>query len=77
MSTSGRAPVSRGPVITKTPSGNPLPRRGQVKESIAKHIVAATASVLVCDAGAVGGGGKKSAGGKILPAPPGSAKKQK
>jgi hypothetical protein len=68
MSTGGSAPV------TKTPSGNPLPRRGQVKETIAKQIAAAAASVLVCDAG--GGGGKKLAGAKILPAPPGSAKKK-
>jgi hypothetical protein len=68
MPTAGSAPV------TKTPSGNPLPRRGQVKETIAKQIAAAAASVLVCDAG--GGGGKKLAGAKILPAPPGSAKKK-
>jgi hypothetical protein len=70
MSTGGSAPV------TKTPSGNPLPRRGQVKETIAKQIAAAAASVLVCDAGGGGGGGKKLAGAKILPAPPGSAKKK-
>jgi hypothetical protein len=69
MPTAGSAPV------TKTPSGNPLPRRGQVKETIAKQIAAAAASVLVCDAGG-GGGGKKLAGAKILPAPPGSAKKK-
>ncbi|KAF7031481.1 hypothetical protein CFC21_042805 [Triticum aestivum] len=72
MSTSCRAPANR--CICKTPSGNPLPRRGQVKESIAKHIVAAavaTASVLVCDADA---GGKK--GGAKPPAPPAGAKKK-
>jgi hypothetical protein len=73
MPTSGTAPATRR-VITKTPSGNPLPRRGQVKQTIAKHIVAAAASVLVCDAG--GGGGRKSAGGKIVSAPPGAAKKK-
>jgi hypothetical protein len=74
MPTSGTAPATRR-VITKTPSGNPLPRRGQVNQTIAKHIVAAAASVLVCDAGG-GGGGRKSAGGKIVPAPPGAAKKK-
>ncbi|CAM0882945.1 unnamed protein product [Alopecurus aequalis] len=77
MSTSSRAPVSRSSMVTKTPSGSPLPRRGQIKENIAKQIVAvaaATASVLVCDAG---GGGKKLAGGKIVPAAaPGTAKKK-
>jgi hypothetical protein len=61
-------------MVTKTPSGNPPPRRGQVKEAIAKQIAAAAASVLVCDAG--GDGSKKLAGGKILPAPPCSAKKK-
>ena len=75
MSTSSRAPVSRN-MVTKTPSGSPLPRRGQIKENIAKHIVAAaaaTASVLVCDAP---GGGKKSAGGKITPAVVADGKKK-
>jgi hypothetical protein len=63
-------------MVTKTPSGNPPPRRGQVKEAIAKQIAAAVASVLVCDAGG-GGAGKKLAGAKILPAPPGSPAKKK
>jgi hypothetical protein len=67
-------------MITKTPSGNPLPRRGHVKECIAKQIVAAaaaaTASVLVCDAGG-SGGGKKLAGGKVLPAPAAGSGKKK
>ncbi|KAI5007209.1 hypothetical protein ZWY2020_047157 [Hordeum vulgare] len=65
MSTSGRAPAKH--CVCKTPSGNPLPRRGQVKESIAKHIVAAavaTASALVCDAG-----GKKAGAAKPPAAP--------
>jgi hypothetical protein len=66
-------------MIAKTPSGNPLPRRGHVKECIAKQIVAAaaaTASVLICDAGG-SGAGKKLAAGKVLPAPlAGSAKKK-
>jgi hypothetical protein len=59
-------------MVTKTPSGNPLPRRGQVKEKIVKQIAATAATALLCDAG----GGKKLAVGKILPAPPGSAKKK-
>ncbi|KQK10396.2 hypothetical protein BRADI_2g54222v3 [Brachypodium distachyon] len=38
------------PAISKTPSGNPLPRRGQVKESMGKQIAAvavSTASVVL------------------------------
>jgi hypothetical protein len=62
-------------MVAKTPSGNPLPRRGQVKEKIVKQIAAAAATALLCDAGG-GDAGKKLAGAKILPAPPGSAKKK-
>nr|XP_045090378.1 uncharacterized protein LOC123497728 [Aegilops tauschii subsp. strangulata] len=72
MSASSRAPANR--CVCKTPSGNPLPRRGQVKESIAKHIAAAavaTASALVCDAG-----GKKGGAAKPPAAPAGANKKK-
>ena len=50
--------------ISKTPSGNPLPRRGQVKQRIVKDIAGAlaTAAVLACDRAAVAG--KKGAGAK-------------
>jgi hypothetical protein len=64
---SDAAPVMRR-CISKTPSGNPLPRRGQVKEKIVRDIAAAlaTAAVLACDrtAGGGAGAGKKGAGGK-------------
>jgi hypothetical protein len=52
--------------ISKTPSGNPLPRRGQVKEKIVRDIAAAlaTAAVLACDRTAGAGAGKKGAGDK-------------
>ncbi|KAL5228949.1 hypothetical protein ABZP36_017214 [Zizania latifolia] len=47
------------------PSGNPLPRRGQVKENMGKQIVAAavaTAAALACDkTSSKKGGGKPPA----------------
>ncbi|CAL4960603.1 unnamed protein product [Urochloa decumbens] len=51
--------------ISKTPSGNPLPRRGQVKERIVRDIAAAlaTAAVLACDRTAVAGAGKTTGAG--------------
>ncbi|PUZ54100.1 hypothetical protein GQ55_5G102900 [Panicum hallii var. hallii] len=50
--------------ISKTPSGNPLPRRGKVKERIVRDIAGAlaTAAALACDRTAVAG--KKDAGAK-------------
>uniref|UniRef100_A0A0E0JQP1 Uncharacterized protein n=1 Tax=Oryza punctata TaxID=4537 RepID=A0A0E0JQP1_ORYPU len=79
MATNSHAPVKR--CLSKAPSGNPLPRRGQVKESMGKHIVAAaaavaTAAVLACDktTGAGAGSGDKKGSGK--PAPVAGAKKK-
>ncbi|KAF0887481.1 hypothetical protein E2562_002216 [Oryza meyeriana var. granulata] len=63
MATSSHAPVKR--CLSKTPSGNPLPRRGQVKENMGKQIVAAAAAVATAAAVAcnnTGGGGKKGGG---------------
>ncbi|RCV28013.1 hypothetical protein SETIT_5G371500v2 [Setaria italica] len=62
---SDAAPVIRRS-ISKTPSGNPLPRRGQVKERIVRDIAAAlaTAAVLACDKTAGAGTGKKDAGAR-------------
>lgn len=72
MATSCHAPASVKRCISRTPSGNPLPRRGQVKEKIAKHIITAvaTAAMLACDKA---GGGKK--GGDKPPAVAGAKKK--
>ncbi|KAF8716921.1 hypothetical protein HU200_026023 [Digitaria exilis] len=54
--------------ISKTPSGNPLPRRGQVKERIARDIAAALAAVAASACGdrtvGFGAGDKKGAGAK-------------
>ncbi|KAF8775401.1 hypothetical protein HU200_004821 [Digitaria exilis] len=58
---SDAAPLMRRS-ISKTPSGNPLPRRGQIKERIARDIaaaLAATAASACGDRTASGAGAKK------------------
>ncbi|GJN17247.1 hypothetical protein PR202_gb04300 [Eleusine coracana subsp. coracana] len=52
--------------MSRAPSGNPLPRRGQVKERIVKNIVVAvgTVAVLACDRTTGSGAGQKDGGGK-------------
>lgn len=63
---SDAAPLMRRS-ISKTPSGNPLPRRGQVKERIARDIAAALAAAAghACgDRTAGADGNKKGAGAK-------------
>ncbi|OEL16633.1 hypothetical protein BAE44_0022349 [Dichanthelium oligosanthes] len=47
--------------LSKTPSGNPLPRRGQVKERIARDVAAAlaTAAALACGDRTAGAGAKQ------------------
>lgn len=54
------APVIRRS-ISKTASGNPLPRRGQVKERIARDIAAALAAAAghACGDRTAGAGAKK------------------
>ncbi|KAL6614215.1 hypothetical protein ACP70R_036485 [Stipagrostis hirtigluma subsp. patula] len=73
MATSCHAPAKR--CISRESSGNPLPRRGQVKEQIVKKIAAAvaTVAVLACDKTAAGTG--KERGGIKAPAAEAVAKK--
>lgn len=79
MATSSHAPVKR--CLSKAPSGNPLPRRGQVKESMGKQIVAAaaavaTAAALACEKTGGGGAGSGDKKGSGRPAPVVGAKKK-
>uniref|UniRef100_J3L5K3 Uncharacterized protein n=1 Tax=Oryza brachyantha TaxID=4533 RepID=J3L5K3_ORYBR len=84
METSSNPPVKR--CLSKTPSRNPLPRRGQVKENMGRQIVAAAAArappaapPLSGNRGGGGGGGAAAGGNKKgigNPAPVAGAKKK-
>ncbi|TVU02342.1 hypothetical protein EJB05_52126, partial [Eragrostis curvula] len=77
MATSCHAPAKRSmSTLSRAPSGNPLPRRGQIKERIVKNIVVAvgTAAVLACDRTGSAAAGKKDGGFKAPTAEAGAKK---
>jgi hypothetical protein len=77
MATTCHAPARRS--IGRAPSGNPLPRRGQVLERIVKNIGVAvgTAAALACDRTAGSGAGKNGCGADKAPTAVAGAKKNR